>query len=104
MKPAAAKKVSVSKHGFPFKSPVHSNVLMNGKPALKIGSLTKKHPPPKKKKPVAPDIVSSGVKNVLINGIPAIVVGSKAKHPGSKSTSVATGFPNILIGWFRSKI
>jgi len=98
MKPAAAKSVSVSGHGLPFKSPAHENVLMNGKPALMIGSMTKPHPPPGKKKPIAPDFVKSGVKNVLINGIPAIVVGSKAIHPGSSSTKVATGFPNILIG------
>lgn len=98
MKPAAALKVSKSKHGLPFMAPVHQNVLMDGKPALKKGSLTKPHPPPKKKKPISPDIVDGGVENVLINGIPAVVEGTKAKHPGAGNTSVANGIKNILIG------
>jgi uncharacterized Zn-binding protein involved in type VI secretion len=98
MKPAAALKVSKSKHGLAFEGPVHQNVLMDGKPALKIGALTKKHPPPGKKKPKAPDIVMEGVKNVKINGMPAVVKDSKAKHPGAGETKVANGIENILIG------
>ncbi len=95
---AAAVKISISKHGLPFGSPSHKNILLNGKPALKIGSKTKIHPPPGKKDPISPDVVIEGVKNVLFNGIPAITIKKKAKHIGAGNTIVQTGFPKILIG------
>ena len=99
MPAAAAVGVSVSAHwGLPFLAPCHFNVLMNGVPALMIGSMTPPHPPPEKilDFPV-PDFVTVGLPNVLINGIPAIILGSIAIHPGASPSAVVSGFPNIII-------
>lgn len=96
---AAAAGVSVSAHfGLPFIFPVHPNILLNGAPALMLGSMTVPHPPPESIVAYpAPDIVSMGFPNVLMNGIPAITVGCIAIHPGFSPSVVATGWPNILI-------
>ncbi len=97
MLPAAAVGISISLHGMPFLFPFHPNILLNGVPALMIGSMNIPHPDPATLI-VAPDVVKMGIPTVLFNGIPAITVTSFAKHIAGTPAPVMTGWPNILIG------
>lgn len=101
MLPAQAVGVSLSvpHWGLPFGGPCHPNILLNGIPALIIGSMTIPHPPPEAilDFPV-PDFVSIGLPNVLFNGVPAIPEFAIAIHPKGSPSAVTVGFPNILLG------
>lgn len=101
MFPAQAVGVSLSTPHWelPFLAPFHPNILLNGVPALIIGSMTIPHPPPESIVGYpAPDFAALGLPNVLFNGIPAIFEFALAIHPKGSPSAVTVGFPNILLG------
>lgn len=101
MLPAQAVGVSISMphFGLPFGFPCHFNILLNGVPALMIGSMTPPHPPPESIVGwPAPDFVIEGLPNILFNGIPAIHEFAIAIHPDASPSAAVVGFPNILLG------
>lgn len=97
MFPAAAATISISLHGLPFMAPNWPNVLIEGFPALTLGSMTVPHPSPENPLAVGPDIIVTGMPNILINGVPAIKVTSVAIHAGAGVAPVMTGSKIVFL-------
>lgn len=69
-----------------------SDVLINGKPASRVGDSGTPHTKPKN--PPHSVIISSGSNSVLINGKPAAHIGSAA----SCGSTVSSGSADVIVG------
>lgn len=96
--PPAATLNSMTSHGTPFLPGIGSpNILIGGKPALRVGMDIHVCPLIDGIKPHFGGAVAMGSTTVLFNNIPAVRVGDLIVEAGAPNAIVAGEF-NVLIG------
>jgi len=96
--PAAARIGDMTSHGTPF-SPGQgsSNVLLGGKPALRVNSDFHACPLVSGSIPHVGGMIVQGSSTVLINNLPAARQGDIISESGPPNT-ISSGEPTVIIG------
>lgn len=95
--PAAARLLDLTAHGTPLSpGPGSPNVLIEGKPAWRVGSDVHACPLSTGPQPHASGTVPVGSPSVLINGLPAARVGDLVLESGPPNT-IILGSTSVLI-------
>jgi uncharacterized Zn-binding protein involved in type VI secretion len=96
--PPAATLGSQTSHGTPFMPGIGStNIMIRGRPALRVGIDFHTCPWFDGFKPHAGGVVSVGSSTVFFNGMPAVRVGDQIVEAGAPNT-IIVGENSVLIG------